>query len=473
MVQTAWHSSSSASESPRCSSPKTRASSPVPARRATSSPSWRGESRGRPSSARELVPQTQVARPERRRTGRGGTRPGRAGRWRGGPPGRRASGRRPGRSRLPLPGGPRPRRGASPPPAGRGRSSSWPGPRRRGCRRWRGGGARCALFRGTWPPRRITSRHALRRPAPRPAPPHPPPARPAGPRQPLPGQGPRQLLARRPDRHGHQRPDQRLRPRARHHPVQGGGAVAAHHLLVRQGEGHRADPHHLGARPERHGGEAGHAAARSRSSSAATSPARSGATTWPARPGPTASTGPWGSRRTRSFDRPIITPSTKAEYGKHDEPISEAEILGAEAGDRRSSGKEACAVAQRLFARGQEWAASRGLILVDTKYEMGLADGKLVVIDEIHTPDSSRYWLAREYLQRFMAGQEQQMLDKENIRQWLIKEHGFSGHGKPPGAHRRRARHAGAGSTSRSSSCSPARPSSRRAATCRCASSRT
>ena len=140
---------------------------------------------------------------------------------------------------------------------------------------------------------------------------------------------------------------------------------------------------------------------------------------------------PVGLRKDQKFDRPIITPSTKAEYGKHDEPISEAEILR-QGLVSPALWKEACDVAQRLFARGQEWAASRGLILVDTKYEMGIADGKLVVIDEIHTPDSSRYWMAREYAQRYAAGQEQQMLDKENIRQWLIKEHGFSGHGKPP-----------------------------------------
>ena len=140
---------------------------------------------------------------------------------------------------------------------------------------------------------------------------------------------------------------------------------------------------------------------------------------------------PVGLRKDQKFDRPIITPSTKAEYGKHDEPISEAEILR-QGLVSPALWKEACAVAQRLFARGQEWAASRGLILVDTKYEMGIADGELVVIDEIHTPDSARYWMAKEYPRRYAAGQEQQMLDKENIRQWLIKEHGFSGHGKPP-----------------------------------------
>ncbi len=140
---------------------------------------------------------------------------------------------------------------------------------------------------------------------------------------------------------------------------------------------------------------------------------------------------PKGLRKDQRFDEPIITPSTKAQYGKHDEPISDADILS-----RRlvtpELWKEATAVARRLFARGQEWAAKRGLILVDTKYEMGVADGKLVVIDEIHTPDSSRYWVADGYQDRFARGADQEMLDKENIRQWLIREHGFSGHGKPP-----------------------------------------
>jgi phosphoribosylaminoimidazole-succinocarboxamide synthase len=140
---------------------------------------------------------------------------------------------------------------------------------------------------------------------------------------------------------------------------------------------------------------------------------------------------PAGLRKDQKFDQPIITPSTKAEYGKHDEPISEAEILKQQL-VTAELWKEATGIAHRLFQRGQEWARSRGLILVDTKYEMGVADGKLVVIDEIHTPDSSRYWVADGYEERFSKGEEQQMLDKENIRQWLIKEHGFSGHGKPP-----------------------------------------
>jgi phosphoribosylaminoimidazole-succinocarboxamide synthase len=140
---------------------------------------------------------------------------------------------------------------------------------------------------------------------------------------------------------------------------------------------------------------------------------------------------PQGLRKDQKFDRPIITPSTKAEYGKHDEPISEREILGQKI-VAPEVWKEATAIAHRLFARGQEWASKQGLILVDTKYEMGIADGKLVVIDEIHTPDSSRYWVASGYEERLARAQDQEMLDKENIRQWLIREHGFSGHGKPP-----------------------------------------
>jgi phosphoribosylaminoimidazole-succinocarboxamide synthase len=140
---------------------------------------------------------------------------------------------------------------------------------------------------------------------------------------------------------------------------------------------------------------------------------------------------PKGLRKDQKLDAPVLTPSTKAEYGQHDEPISEAEILKQKlvAPDLWA---QARAVALSLFQRGQEWAASRGLILVDTKYEMGTHDGKLVVIDEIHTPDSSRYWIAEGSDERFARGEEQRMLDKENIRQWLIQEHGFSGQGKPP-----------------------------------------
>ena len=140
---------------------------------------------------------------------------------------------------------------------------------------------------------------------------------------------------------------------------------------------------------------------------------------------------PAGLRKDQRLDQSVVTPSTKAEYGRHDEPISEGEILRQGLVAPAVWG-EAKKVALLLFARGQEWARSRGLILVDTKYEMGTSEGRLLVIDEIHTPDSSRYWMAEGSEERFERGEEQRMLDKENIRQWLIQKHGFSGQGTPP-----------------------------------------
>jgi phosphoribosylaminoimidazole-succinocarboxamide synthase len=138
-----------------------------------------------------------------------------------------------------------------------------------------------------------------------------------------------------------------------------------------------------------------------------------------------------GLKKDQRFEAAILTPSTKAEYGAHDEPISEQEILAKNLIGKRDweAAKE---IAFGLFAEGQKWAATRGLILVDTKYEIGRAGGELVVIDEIHTPDSSRYWMADEYAARFARGDDQKMMDKENVRQWLIKERGFSGQGTPP-----------------------------------------
>ena len=130
------------------------------------------------------------------------------------------------------------------------------------------------------------------------------------------------------------------------------------------------------------------------------------------------------------FVAPILTPSTKEDYGKHDEPISKKEIL-----NRGLVIKEIYEKAEeyalKLFQRGEEWANKQGLILVDTKYEFGLVGDELIVIDEIHTPDSSRYWIKNEYEERFNKGENQLMLDKENIRQWLISK-GFSGEGTPP-----------------------------------------
>ena len=141
---------------------------------------------------------------------------------------------------------------------------------------------------------------------------------------------------------------------------------------------------------------------------------------------------PASLKKDQRFDRPILTPTTKAEQGEHDEPISREQIieqglLSQEQYDRAAD------AAFRLFARGSERAEERGLILVDTKYELGEdTAGNLVVIDEIHTPDSSRYWMADEYQARFAQGEAQRMLDKENLRGWLIEKHNFSGHGDPP-----------------------------------------
>ena len=138
---------------------------------------------------------------------------------------------------------------------------------------------------------------------------------------------------------------------------------------------------------------------------------------------------PEGLKKDQKFDTPILTPSTKAEYGEHDEPIAREAIVNGLVVESIYTKAEAYALA--LFAAGQEWAAKQGLILVDTKYEFGMVNGELIVIDEIHTPDSSRYWIADEYEARFNTGDRQKMLDKENIRQWLI-ERGFSGEGTPP-----------------------------------------
>ncbi|MGM0934677.1 MAG: phosphoribosylaminoimidazolesuccinocarboxamide synthase [Bacteroidota bacterium] len=126
------------------------------------------------------------------------------------------------------------------------------------------------------------------------------------------------------------------------------------------------------------------------------------------------------------FPEPIITPATKAEQGDHDEDISKEEIL-----NRGIVSAEDYAVLEdftrKLFQRGTEIAAKRGLILVDTKYEFGrTSEGNIVLIDEIHTPDSSRYFYADGYEERQKNGQPQKQLSKEFVRQWLI-EQGFQG----------------------------------------------
>ena len=135
-------------------------------------------------------------------------------------------------------------------------------------------------------------------------------------------------------------------------------------------------------------------------------------------------------KKNQKFSSAILTPSTKEDYGKHDMPISKKEIINQKLVDKNIYEKDE-EYAFALFAEGEKWAKKQGLILVDTKYEFGLVDDELIVIDEIHTPDSSRYWIESEYEKRYQEGADQLMLDKENIRQWLISK-GFSGEGTPP-----------------------------------------
>jgi len=138
---------------------------------------------------------------------------------------------------------------------------------------------------------------------------------------------------------------------------------------------------------------------------------------------------PEGLSRDEKFPVPLVTPSLKMKEG-HDRPISRDEILaGKVASPELWAEVEAAALA--LFRRGQELAARNGLVLVDTKYEFGLVEGKLVIADEIHSPDSSRYWYADSYLRRLEAGEEQKALDKEPFRRWLM-DRGFSGEGEAP-----------------------------------------
>jgi phosphoribosylaminoimidazole-succinocarboxamide synthase len=139
---------------------------------------------------------------------------------------------------------------------------------------------------------------------------------------------------------------------------------------------------------------------------------------------------PKGMRKDQRFDAPILTPSTKAEVGEHDMPISESEILHREIVSEVLWYKIKTA-ALALFQEGSRWAKERGLLLVDTKYEFGLCNGELILVDEIHTLDSSRYWIESEYESRFEQQVDQIMLDKEPTRQWLLSQ-GFKGDGPIP-----------------------------------------
>jgi len=140
---------------------------------------------------------------------------------------------------------------------------------------------------------------------------------------------------------------------------------------------------------------------------------------------------PDGLRKNQKLPEPIITPTTKGEAGAHDERLTVHEV--AEKGILEPKlWQQVQEAALAVFRRGQEIAARGGLILVDTKYEFGLtADGELVLIDEVHTPDSSRFWRADSYEAHFAAGEEPENFDKEFVRLWYAGR-GYRGDGQPP-----------------------------------------
>lgn len=134
---------------------------------------------------------------------------------------------------------------------------------------------------------------------------------------------------------------------------------------------------------------------------------------------------PEGMKENQRFPEPIITPTTKAEIGAHDEDISREEILARGLATPEEYARlEAYTLA--LFRRGTEMAARRGLILVDTKYEFGKHGGTIYLMDEVHTPDSSRYFYSEGYEERFGKGEPQRQLSKEFVREWLM-DNGFQG----------------------------------------------
>ena len=138
---------------------------------------------------------------------------------------------------------------------------------------------------------------------------------------------------------------------------------------------------------------------------------------------------PEGLRKNQKLPKPVITPTTKAEKG-HDERLTEKEIVQKKIVSL-SQWKQMKKAALALFARGQKICEKAGIILLDTKYEFGFLDGKLILIDEIHTPDSSRFWIKKTYPERFKKGLEPENFDKEILRLWYAKK-GYKGDGKPP-----------------------------------------
>lgn len=138
---------------------------------------------------------------------------------------------------------------------------------------------------------------------------------------------------------------------------------------------------------------------------------------------------PDGLRKNQKLPKPVITPTTKAKKG-HDERLTEEEILKRKIASSKIW-NQMKKVSLALFERGTKICSQAGIILVDTKYEFGLYEGKLILIDEIHTPDSSRFWIKKTYKERFAKGLEPENFDKEFVRLWFKKQ-GYSGEGKPP-----------------------------------------
>lgn len=139
---------------------------------------------------------------------------------------------------------------------------------------------------------------------------------------------------------------------------------------------------------------------------------------------------PEGLRKNQKLTKPVVTPTTKAEKG-HDERLTEKEIIQRKIVTTKLWNKMKKASLE-LFERGTKICSKAGIILVDTKYEFGLDEkGKLMLIDEIHTPDSSRFWVKDSYQKKFLVGEEPENFDKETLRIWYV-EHGYKGDGKPP-----------------------------------------
>ncbi len=137
-----------------------------------------------------------------------------------------------------------------------------------------------------------------------------------------------------------------------------------------------------------------------------------------------------GWKAHQKLPEPRVTPSTKAEAGAHDEPISHEHIIR-QGLVEEGLWKKVVETALKLYERGRRRLAERGLILVDTKYEFGLVDGQLTLVDEVHTPDCSRFWYLEDYDAAFREGREPKKLDKEYFRAWLLSQ-GYKGYGPAP-----------------------------------------